>query len=152
MSADSLNRWLQFTRTIRKSASSKLSAASQLIFAHQMLQLYYIISVIISNPPIAVKCVPCVDFRQMPLENHRFPKHKKACGKQSFSTCLFSFFFCQKQRIFPYHLLTIPLQCCWDKCPGYDTVLVKNVMSDYLSGTTVISSEKQLFSDRLCPG
>lgn len=36
--------------------------------------------------------------------------------------------------------------------PGYDTVLVKNVMSDYLSGTTVISSEKQLFSHRLCTG
>ena len=39
-----------------------------------------------------------------------------------------------------------------DKCPGYDTVLVKNVMSDYLSGTTVISSEKQLAADRLCTG
>ena len=51
-----------------------------------------------------------------------------------------------------YHLLTIPLQCCWDKCPGYDTVLVKNVMSDYLSGTTVISSEKQLAADRLGTG
>ena len=51
-----------------------------------------------------------------------------------------------------YKLLTIPLQCCWDKCPGYDTVLVKNVMSDYLSGTTVISSEKQLAADRLCTG
>ena len=53
---------------------------------------------------------------------------------------------------FPYHLLTIPLQCCRDKCPGYDTVLVKNVISDYLSGTTVISSEKQLAADRLCTG
>lgn len=53
---------------------------------------------------------------------------------------------------FPYHLLTIPLQCYWAKCPGYDTVLVKNVMSDYLSGTTVISSEKQLAADRLCTG
>lgn len=39
-----------------------------------------------------------------------------------------------------------------DKCPGYDTFLVKNVMSDYLSGTTVISSEKQLAADRLCTG
>lgn len=77
---------------------------------------------------------------------------KKACEKQSFSTCLFSFFFCQKQQFFPYPLLTIPLQCCWAKCPGYDTVLVKNVMSDYLSGTTVISSEKQLVADRLCTG
>ncbi len=77
---------------------------------------------------------------------------KKACEKQSFSTCLFSLFFCQKQQFFPYPLLTIPLQCCWDKCPGYDTFLVKNVMSDYLSGTTVISSEKQLAADRLCTG
>ena len=51
-----------------------------------------------------------------------------------------------------YHLLTIPLQYYWAKCPGYDTVLVKNVMSDYLSGTTVISSEKQLAADRLCTG
>lgn len=77
---------------------------------------------------------------------------KKACEKQSFSTCLFSLFFCQKQQFFSYPLLTISLQCYWAKCPGYDTVLVKNVMSDYLSGTTVISSEKQLAADRLCTG
>lgn len=76
---------------------------------------------------------------------------KKACEKQSFSTCLFSALFLS-ETMDSYHLLTIPLQCCWDKCPGYDTVLVKNVMSDYLSGTTVISSEKQLAADRLCTG
>ena len=50
-----------------------------------------------------------------------------------------------------YHLLT-PYNAVGTKCPGYDTVLVKNVMSDYLSGTTVISSEKQLAADRLCTG
>lgn len=77
---------------------------------------------------------------------------KKACENNPFPHAFFFFFFCQKQRIFSYHLLTIPLQCCWDKCPGYDTVLVKNVMSDYLSGTTVISSKKQLAADRLCTG
>lgn len=109
-----------------------------------MLQLYYMISVIISNPSITVKCASCEDSIVM--------NTKKACEKQSFSTCLFSFFFCQKQQFFPYPLLTIPLQCCWAKCPGHDTVLVKNVMSDYLSGTTVISSEKQLVADRLCTG
>lgn len=114
-----------------------------------MLQLYYIISVIISNPPIAVKCVPCVDSRQMPLENHRFPKHKKGVRKTILFHMPFFALFLSETMNFPYHLLTISLQCCWDKCPGYDTVLVKNVMSDYLSGTTIISSEKQLFSDRL---
>ena len=60
--------------------------------------------------------------------------------------------FLSETTVFPYPLLTIPLQCCWDKCPGYDTVLVKNVIPDYLSGTTVISSEKQLAADRLCTG
>ena len=50
------------------------------------------ISVIISNPSITVKCAPCEDSIVM--------NTKKACEKQSFSTCLFSLFFCQKQWIF----------------------------------------------------
>ena len=51
------------------------------------------ISVIISNPSITVKCAPCEASIVTPT--------KKACEKQSFSTCLFSFFFCQKQQFVP---------------------------------------------------
>ena len=108
-----------------------------------MLQLYYMISVIISNPSITVKCAPCEDSIVM--------NTKKACENNPFPHAFFVLFLSETMD-FPYHLLTIPLQCCWDKCPGYDTVLVKNVMSAYLSAPTVISSEKQLVADRLCTG
>ena len=117
-----------------------------------MLQLYYMISVIISNPPIAVKCAPCVDICLMPPENHRFHKVQKRRVKNNLFPHAFFRSFSVRNNGFSLSSSDDSLTMLLGQMPGYDTVLVKNVMSDYLSGTTVISSEKQLAADRLCTG